>query len=509
MILRTMVLTTVIFSSLPAQADCRSAFGQCRSQLVQGYHLRAKLCFDDYLQHCKQEQQAALAHELQVLSARLAERSPRRVPLAPDQSEKSLAATKNLPAASRARRHPLGKGPVFAPAFVEQSPFNICAEPFIDGREDQAELCFSQLAKLTEVPAQRVLAQSLARLSLDMHQARRRHIHQADRQIKSVLQRDDDNKVRQAISLGRSIGFVGMSGLYGGFVGSQLGAAQRDLAHLGAGLAAASASGLAVAALTLRTGLKAQDLTLIESAMFIGGLNGLLLDVDYSPMLYLGSPFQPGHLVGLTASLLPAAMGIAAAYLTDLPEAGVRMASSLSVWSAGLYCLTRLSLPDELRFLPPQIMPLGLGMAVTADLVYLAALSLSPFNSVPLDLVWAMDAGVVSGGLAAYALGSLWLANTRAHTASMAGGMLLGALAGYALGQIFRDQLVPKKFRDIEPLILSVEVPVIDARLHSFADASALASRPLDLSSASAPASSLAFGLRWHGDLVDLVLPGS
>ncbi len=370
-----------------------------------------------------------------------------------------------------------------------------------DGQEGQAAQCFAQLASISDDEATQALALKMKKLSTDMQQARQRQLSAPDQQIKNVLQHDQDNKLRLALGIGRSAIFVASATLYGGFVGSHLGAAQRDLTHPGAGLGAAAGAALALSALSLHTGLSAQDLTLVESGLFIGGLNGLLLNSSYSSQLYLGSEFQPDSLFGLGASLLPAALGLTTAYLFDLPEGGVRLATSLATWTAGLYFLARLTLPQNMRLLPPQIMPMGLGMAISADLVYLSALALSPLNPFELDALWAVDVGVVSGALAAYALTYNALANTRMHTATIPGGMILGGFIAYGLERIFLSGIVDDKLRHVEPLMLA-----IDAAQDDFGpprDESLLLS-----SQQNQDAQGLAFGLRWRGDLAGLFVPG-
>ena len=497
-----------------APAGCDTQLAQCRAQLVKGYHLRARLCLDDFFQRCdRRADQAdlALATELRSLAHQLSQRSPRRVLDARGKANNDNNDNNDTGETSRQRgaqqsrsgqgRRPVGHGGKTRAALIDSEPFVICAEPLLKGHEDQAAQCFEQLGSISTLAARRQLATALARLSRDMYQARLAQLADPEAELRRIVQRGDDDKLRYVLRLGRSGLFVGSAALYGGFVGLHLGDAQRDLTHLGAGLGAAAGMGLALAALTLHSGLKAQDLTLISSGLFMGGLNGLLLDARYSPGLYLGSDLQAGALLGLSASLLPATLSLGATYLFDLPEGGVRLATSLATWSAGLYFLARLSFPDDLRLLPPKIMPMGLGMAISADLVYLGALALSPLNPIALDAVWAIDLGVTSGALAAYGLGNAaGLANTRLHTATIAAAMILGGISGYALRHIFVKKFIDAKLRGVEPLMLVIQAPR-DALLAPADDSSQVNAAQMS------SAQGLAFGLRWRSDLTALLAP--
>jgi len=67
----------------PGQVDiqarvCAETFTECRQLLVDGYHLRAKLCFDQFLQLCPDDERTPVARAMRRVATELGEQSPVR-----------------------------------------------------------------------------------------------------------------------------------------------------------------------------------------------------------------------------------------------------------------------------------------------------------------------------------------------------------------------------------------------------------------------------------------------
>lgn len=475
----------LLIVSLTAQQSpaAPSPVQACRQVLVDGYHTRAIICLDALLQEQGAGQGDRETQELAALAKLLADASPRRgLVRSPSTIQKKPDPALQNPIK---RRRPIGAVPLdpFVTA-LQKPPLQACTQLLVAGQEQQAAGCFDQASVVLPQAALRQSARRLSLLALDMAQSRRQQSGDQEAALHRIVTRQQNLRLRKNLALLRSIGFVGINAAYGGFLGSHLGRLQRDLSGLGAGLGALGGATLGLFALKGGFGFHPKDLVLVESGLFVGGLNGLFLDVTLTPMLHIGSNLKPGEGWVLAASVAPVLLSVGLAQFVDLPQGGPRLASSLAFWGAGLYSLGRLAGP-------PGFLPIGIGMTAMADAAYVGGLLLAPWWAPSRDQVWAMDAGAVLMGLGAYALSSPWLYNSKLHAGLTASGVVLGAGLGLGLGWWARDWLVPAKLRDIQPLMLSLAGPELSPGplRHWPAQESGLRG--------------LAVGLRWQGDLSD------